>query len=302
MSHNHTHNALDRSVEKNRLRAALIVTLSIMIAEFVGGLLSGSLALLSDAGHMLTDSATLFLSFIAIRIAQARRADQYTFGWKRIEILAALINGFFLLAICAYIGYEGIQRLLHPKEVDTPTMLVIACIGLVANIFCASILSHSHNLNVRSAFLHVVADLLSSIGVVIGATVMLFSPITWIDPALSLVIAGMVLMSGMRVIREAASILMEAAPEGINVNRVRESLLRYPDLLEVHDLHIWTITSGMLSLSCHAVIDRNSISRSDQIIQGMNKLLSESFGISHTTIQIESPAFSANSDSCLDCE
>ena len=294
--------AQNRTPERKRLQLALSMTLVILIAEAIGGLLSGSLALISDAGHMLTDGVSLFLSFLALRYAATPRTDKYTFGLKRLEVLAALLNGILLLFICAYIGYEAVQRFLHPPQIHIPLMLGIALIGLGANIFCAMILSHSDNLNVRSAFLHVVGDLLSSVGVVIGGIIMLIWHIYWIDPALSIVIAAIVLLSGYRVIREATGVLLEAAPDDVDVSSIRQRLEQFDFIQNVHDLHVWTITSGLHSLSCHVTLAEAVELNSDQALKEMNLVLKKEFSIEHATIQIESKKFNQVDEPCVDCE
>lgn len=299
---NNTSGKEDRADERNRLRLALLLTVIILIAEAIGGYLTGSLALISDASHMLTDSASLILSLLALQIATTLKNDKYTFGFKRIEILAALLNGILLLFICAYIVYEGVQRFLHPTAINVGTMLIIAVIGLVTNLTCAVILSKSHNLNVRSAFLHVVGDLLSSVGVVLGGIVMMIWNVMWVDPALSFVIAALVLVSGYRVIREATGVLMEAAPEGVDVGLIRETLKGNKSIADVHDLHVWTITSGLPALSCHIVRDKNTTKRNDQILEEIGKVLRQEFGIDHSTIQIETSEFIETADVCTTCD
>ncbi len=292
----------DRLGDRRRLSLAIALTGLIFVAEAAGGLLTGSLALLSDAGHMLTDLAALLMSLIALRYALRPASDKFTFGLKRLEILAALVNGVLLILVCTYIGFEAVNRLMRPAEIRVTAMGVVAAIGLVANIFCATILSRSGNINIRSAFLHVIGDLLSSIGVVLGAAVMSVWHLPWIDPSLSLVIAAVVLVSGYRVLREATGVLMEAAPGHLDVAGIRAALLRHPAVREVHDLHVWTITSGLPALSCHVVAEASGPSAHDRLLEELASLLRERFDIGHATIQLESLQYTAEGNGCINCE
>jgi len=283
------------SGELRRLKWALAVTAAIMVAEIAGGLYSGSLALISDAGHMFVDSISLGLSYLAVTIAQRNAGENYTFGLHRIEIIAALVNGATLLIVCAYIVYEGIQRFLSPIHIDVPAMLAVSFIGITANIFSAVILKHAHTLNVRSAFLHVLGDLFSSAGILIAGFAMLFWNVPWLDPALSIVIAAVILISAYRLTSEALSILMEAAPSDIPVETIRSSLMRFPFISDVHDLHIWTITTGRTALVCHIVLKKEAPENSEALLTEITSFIREEFSITHVTIQFE-PADAAEAE------
>lgn len=305
MAHQHGHarghTTAIGSDEGRRLAWALAFTTAILLVEVAGGILSGSLALISDAGHMLVDSLSLLLSYVALRLAERPATNRFTFGLRRVEILAAFLNGLTLLVVCAYIAYEAVQRLLHPVPVNTAVMLGVAAIGLAANIGSAMLLRHAHSLNARSAFLHVVGDLFSSVGIVIAGCVMLLWDAAWLDPALSIVIAVVVLVSAYRLTREAAGILLEAAPEEADTNAIRSRLAAFPWVADVHDLHLWTITSGLHSLSCHVIVRADEMPGADEALALLAEVLREEFGIGHTTIQIESTNYNGSHDPCFHC-
>lgn len=289
-----------RSEERN-LRRALYLTSGILFAEVVGGLLSGSLALMADAGHMFVDVLAMTLSLLAIHVSKRPVGGQFTYGFRRIEVLVALLNGVILLVICAFICYEAIQRLMTPAVIDIPMMLTVAAIGLAANGVSAFFLRHARSINVRSAFLHVLGDLLSSVAIVIGAVCMILWNVPWLDPTLSILIAAVVLFSAYRLVSEAFRILMEAVPDTIDIDAIRQSLLDLPFVKDVHDLHVWIITSGMPSLSCHVVLNDSSVLPQDSTLREISNVLMEKFGISHTTVQIESTAFQKSDNECSPC-
>ena len=295
-SHPHSHASPPKGRgERNRLLAALVCTSFILVAEAVGGFLTGSLALISDAGHMLIDSLALLLSFVAMEMAQRASSPRFTFGLKRVEILVALVNGLSLLVICGIILTEGVNRLVHPPPVDAPVMTGIAVVGLVANAVSAYLLRDSTNLNVRSAFLHVLGDLFSSVGIIVAGIAMMAWQVYWIDPALSIVIALVIVFGAWRVIREVVEILMEAGPRHLDVSAIQERLVAQTFVVDVHDLHLWTITSGFTALSCHVVLSGTASVDHDEAVERLSRLLREEYGIEHATIQVESSHFSAPS-------
>lgn len=304
--HGHTHDPLHGHMHVNArdsraLTIAMVSTGVIFVAQVIGGVLSNSLALLSDAGHMLTDLSALLISFAALRIAARPKgtyAAKYTYGLRRVEILAALCNGILLLAMCAYIAFESIQRFMAPEEVHTVPMLFVAFIGLIANIISAVVLHGSDNLNTRSAYLHVITDLLSSVGVIIGGVIMYFSDIPWIDPLLSLLIALLIVRSGFTVVREASGILLESAPKHIDVHAVRTAMGNVDEVRGVHDVHIWQVGSGEVAISAHVVIEGTDMR--EKVLQTMRNLLKEQFAIAHSTLQIESKTF-AEREQCHSC-
>ena len=300
-AHSHNHALRPRNSERTRLVWAIVVTSAIFVTELTGGYLSGSLALISDASHMFVDNISLLFSLVAVYISARPVTDRHTFGFKRIEILAALANGVLLLFVCGTIAYEGAQRLIHPIPVDSAMMLGVALIGIAANIVCAVLLRHSRSLNVRSAFLHVMGDLFSSVGVVIGAIVIMFWDLLWLDAALSIAIAVIVLISAYRLTKEAVGVLMEAVPEDVDANAIRARLREIPEVRDVHDLHVWTITSGMYALSCHVVLREGAHEGHDTMLRRISQFIESVFGITHTTIQIESSSYTGVDNSCVSC-
>ncbi len=300
-SHDHLHVVASRGDERRRLGFAIVFTLTILVVEVVGGIMSGSLALLSDAGHMLVDALSLALSYVALRIGERPTTDRFTYGFRRIEILAALLNGVTLLLVCAWIAYEGVERLLHPAPIDTTLMLGVALVGITANIVSAVLLRHAHSLNARSAFLHVLGDLASSVGIVVAALCMMVWDVPWLDPALSIAIAVVVLVSAYRLTREAVGVLMEAAPDGIDAGGIRARLEAVPWVESVHDLHVWTITSGLPALSCHVVAREGAGIAHADALRELTLLVDAKFGIAHVTFQIEPDGYTARKSGCTSC-
>jgi cobalt-zinc-cadmium efflux system protein len=271
------------------LLIALSITMLMMVAEVIGGLLSNSLALLSDAGHMLTDNLALLLSFFAMKFATMPATERKTWGFYRLEILAALLNGVVLVLLSLYIIYEAYQRLLHPQPVEGTLMLVVATLGLVVNIIGAIFLfRHSHDsLNIRGAYLHIVGDALSSVGVVIGGVVIIYTGWYLIDPLLSMLIALVIIYSAWALVRESVNILLEAVPGHIDIDTVASEMAKITGVREAYHIHVWTITSGVYAMSAHVLIDDQLVSGSRDIIDELKDLLSRRFNVLHSTIQLE---------------
>ncbi|OBZ10582.1 zinc transporter ZitB [Bacillus sp. FJAT-27264] len=294
--HDHTHDHHGHSHAPNNkkgLLIALIITSGIMFVEFFGGLFTHSLALLSDAGHMLSDIASLALSLVAMIFAAKPASSKNTYGFYRFEVMAALFNGVMLFVIAGLVIREAWQRLFEPPVVASGSMIIIAAIGLLANLVSAWVLIRKgdvkDNLNVRSAYLHVIGDALGSVGAIVAGVIMqLFS---WYaaDPIISVLVALLILKSAWGVLRHSFHILMEGTPAALNNDQVRQTLLQISGVADVHDLHIWTITSGLNALSCHLRIeeDRNP----QEILQRAVNLIEDKYNISHTTIQIEISPF-----------
>jgi len=274
---------------KAGLLIALIITTSIMLLEFVGGLVTKSLALLSDSGHMLSDAGALALSLAAMWFAARKPSQNKTFGFHRFEILAALLNGVTLFVIAAFIVAEAIERLAAPPEVASGSMIVIAVIGLLANLASAWFLMRKgdvkENVNVRSAYLHVIGDALGSVGAIIAGLFMLAFSWYIADPIISIVVALLILKSAWGIIQTTVHILMEGAPATVKPEEVTAMLKGIDGVKDVHDMHIWTITSGLDSLSCHLVVDDRSDCQT--ILQQSLRELEKRFGLKHATIQIE---------------
>ena len=269
-----------------RLRWVLGLTATFMVAELLGGLLSNSLALLADAGHMLTDVAALALSVFAMRLARRPPSRKRTYGYARFEILAALVNGAVLLVIAGLIVWEALDRLRAPVAIDGTIMLAVAGGGLLVNLTGAWLLhAHAHdNLNVRGAYLHVLGDLLGSVGAITAGVVVLTTGWTPIDPIASVVIALLILFSAWSLVREAADVLLESAPSHIDMQTILDDLAGIDGLEEVHDVHVWTLTSGFVALSAHGVID--DIAQHRRILDEVRERM-RAHGIEHVTFQIE---------------
>lgn len=272
--------------------AALLVSVAVLVLEAAGGWWSGSLALLSDAGHVLTDVLALGLSYVALRVARRPATAARTYGYVRIEILSALLNGALLLVVSVGIVLEGVRRLREPVAVAIGPMLGVALLGLLANAACAHLLRRAGGgLNIRAAFLHVLGDLLSSGAVVIGGGVMLWTGWGWVDPLLACGIAIGILWGAFGLVREAVEVLLEAAPAHIDSGQVAAAIRSVPGVRGVHDLHVWSLTSKMPALSGHVVVRRGALPESDRVLLQIQRLLAERFDLTHATIQIESEEY-----------
>jgi cobalt-zinc-cadmium efflux system protein len=278
-----------RDVDRNRRDVAitLAVTATYCIVEFVGGLFTNSLALLSDAGHMFADVAALSISLFAMRLAQLPPTASKTFGYHRIEILAAFVNGLALWLIAGLIFNEAYQRLYLTPTVKSGQVIAVAGVGLVVNIASLWILrrSQGESLNVRAAFVHVLGDALGSIGAIVAGVVMLVSGSYVADPLVSVGIGVLILYSSWGIVRESVDILMQGTPRGMKLEDIEQCLLGVCGVRQVHDLHVWTQTSGMYLLSVHLVVDRDDAPR--PIIDAVQARLRERFGIGHTTVQVD---------------
>lgn len=278
-------------IKQNTKKLFFSITLTglIFIAELVGGLLTGSLALLSDSAHVFMDMFALGLSYLAVRAAALPANDRHTYGYHRMQILAALINGASLLVISIEIFREAIKRFQNPESILAGPMLIIAVIGLVVNIIVAFVLrEHDHDdLNTRSAFLHVLGDTLASVGVIIGGILILFTGQQWIDPLISVLISLLILYSSGRLILKTVHILAEGMPEGLTASDVAEVMKSVKGVAEVHDLHIWTVGPGYIALSAHAVMENQTLSQCENIMEELKGILFSEFDIEHTTIQFE---------------
>jgi cobalt-zinc-cadmium efflux system protein len=278
-----------RERNKSGLTIALSITVGIMLLEFFGGLITNSLALLSDAGHMLSDAGSLALSLTAMWFALKPPSPQKTYGFYRAEILAALFNGVTLFIIAGFIVWEAVHRFLEPPRVDSGIMVAIAAIGLLANVASAWFLMRKgdvkENVNLRSAYLHIIGDALGSAGAIVAGLLMLLFSWYWADPIISVLVAVLILKSAWGVLNHATHILMEGTPVAIDQEEVRRTLQSIPGVRDVHDLHIWTITSGLDSLSCHLLVEDESDCQS--ILQEAIRKIEEQFQIRHTTIQVE---------------
>ena len=287
---NHPHEARHLTAMSSRpLKIALAIVLAVMVAEVIGGILSGSLALLSDAGHMLVDALALGLSLFALTIARRPATPTRTYGYHRVEIMAALANGTTLILVSLYIFYEAYQRFLEPPLIQAPLMLLVATIGLTANLAGILLLRKSsrHNLNLRAAFWHIVGDTISSVGVIAGGVIIAVTGWYIVDPIIAVFIGGIILWGAARLVSESVDILLEAVPKHIDVEKVIEIIKNISGVDEVHDMHIWTITSGIHALSAHLLIADQMVSKSAEIVEAVNQNLALNFNITHTTLQLE---------------
>lgn len=309
-----------RGYQRTLFISFLIIT-AYMFVEAIGGWLTGSLALLSDAGHMLSDAVALGATLMAFRIGEKTATHEKTFGYKRFEILVASVNGATLIIIALMIFYEAIKRFNSPPEIATQGMLIVATIGMLVNILVAWLMhrsssgaknhEHSHssnnapepaNLNMQSAYLHVLSDLMGSVAAIVAALLMMSFGWIWADALASVIVAVLIIISGYRVVRDSVHILMEGTPVGVSLIDVEQQLLAHSQVQQVHDLHVWSITSGLNALSCHVVVDGDmSISEASVLIADLEQRLL-ALSIHHATIQVESsshPQTATHSDALV---
>jgi len=286
----HNHKIANNS---RKLFLAMALTGMIFIAEFGGGLWTGSLALLSDSAHVFMDAFALGLSYLAIRAAALPANDRHTYGYHRMQVLAALANGATLLLISFEIIREAINRFKNPEPIVAGPMLIIAVIGLVVNIIVALVLrEHDHeDLNTRAAFLHVLGDALASVGVIGAGIAIYFTGQLWIDPLVSVLISLLILSSSGRLLKETVHILAEGMPEGMTASAVAEAMKSVAGVAEIHDLHIWTVSPGYVALSAHVILEDQTLAQTEKIMAELKKKLDSQYEIEHTTIQFE----------CADC-
>jgi len=290
MGHEHNHLIVNKKV----LYISILITFSFMFIELIGGILSNSLALVSDSFHMLNDSFALILSFIAINIGIKKPDKIKSFGYKRIESITAFVNGILLIVMSSIILKEGIDRIFNPVIINTKILTYIAIIGLFVNVIIAYILykSSHNNINIKSAFFHVIADLLSSLGVIISSIIILYTNYYFIDSIVSILISIIIFYTAISILKETFNILMEGIPKSISFENVYNNILNIPEVKDVHDLHIWSLDNNKIILTSHIVI--SEINNSNIVINKINKILHDKFKIHHSTIQIETEKCSIN--------
>lgn len=274
----------------SRIRIALVLTALGMVFEFVGGFLSNSLALISDAGHMLTHLFALSMSYFAILLSMRPVTKKRTYGFYRAEVLAAFINGIVLIFISGYLVYEAVLRFISPQEIRIQEMLLVAAVGLVINGISTFLLAavSLHDLNIRSAFLHEIGDMVSSIAVVVAGLIIFYTKNYILDPVLSFFICILIVVWAVKLIIESANILLEATPKHLDIDEVIEAIKsEVKGVYEVHHVHAWTIASNMYALTAHIVIEDCKVSSADEFLKHINKVLKEKFRIEHTNIQFE---------------
>jgi cobalt-zinc-cadmium efflux system protein len=300
--HSHHHGHAHGSNNEQRLLWAIVLVGVFMVVEVVGGIIAHSLALIADAGHMLTDSASLMLALFALRVGKRPADPTFSYGRQRYEVLAAFVNGLVLLALSLWILVEAGRRLLEPQAVQGPVMLVVAGLGLLANLAAFLVLRDGEDsLNMRSAVLHVLGDLLASAAAMVAAVVIIYTGWMPVDPLLSALVSALILRSGWRVTRESAHILLEGAPPGIVVEEVSADVIaEVPGVSGVHHLHVWSLTDARPMMTLHAVIGEDA--NQDSVLAAIQLRLRERFGVSHATVQIERDRCAAHGadDGCHD--
>jgi cobalt-zinc-cadmium efflux system protein len=297
-SHGHHHHGAASARNRKRLTFALALAAVYMLAEAAGGWLTGSLALLADAGHMLSDVAALGLSLFAMWMARRPATSRRTYGYRRMEILAALVNGATLVALSLFVLAEAWERFRNPPEVDAAGLMGIAAGGLLVNLASLWILheGRDESLNVRGAWLHVLTDALGSVQAIAAGVLIWAFGWRWADPAASVLISLLVIYSSWSLLKEATAVLMEHAPSHIDVDEVRRAVAAIPGVLAIHDLHVWTITSGMESLSAHVVVREERYGC--ETLGEIRSVLHDRFGLHHTTVQMETETFVENGQPC----
>jgi cobalt-zinc-cadmium efflux system protein len=273
---------------RRRLRIALVLTAAMMVVEAVFGWLSGSLALLADAGHMLADAAGLVLALVALHLAERPATPERSYGYHRVEILAAAVNAAVLLGVSAWILLEAWERLLLPRPVATDMMMAVAAAGLAANLLAARVLhpGATGSLNLRGAYLEVVSDALASFGVLVAAVVMKTTAWPHADPLVSAAIGLAILPRTWSLLKEAVGVLLEGAPDDVNLHALRERIAEVPGVADVHDLHVWTLTSGLHAMSVHAVLGADATHQA--VLDDVQRCVTREFNIAHVTVQVES--------------
>jgi cobalt-zinc-cadmium efflux system protein len=287
---------------ERRLLLALGLTGLILLMEVAGGLWTGSLALLSDAAHILLDVLALALSYVALRVSARPADERYTYGFHRVRVLAALANGALLLLVAFGIFREAWLRLSEPAAVLAVPMLLVAIAGLVVNLIVMRVLGdHDHgDLNVHSAFLHVLGDTLSSVGVIVAGFAILLTGWTWVDPLASVLIGVVIVVGSVRLLRSALHILAEGVPEGLTAREVAGAIRGVPHVAEVHDLHVWTVSPGYVALSAHVVLADRSLAEAQSVQEDLKRVLAERFSIHHTTVQLECANCGQGTLTCAD--
>jgi cobalt-zinc-cadmium efflux system protein len=291
MGSQHGQDVTATGAHRKRLVVVLVITCAVLIAEVIGGLIAGSLALLADAGHMLTDSTGLILALIAASLATRAATARRTFGLQRAEVLAALGNALLLVGVAVWVLIEAVERLRNPAEIDGGLMLVVALVGVLANLAGLLVLrpAQAKSLNMRGAYLEVLGDLIGSLAVVAAAVLILITGWTPFDAIASLLIVVVMIPRAWSLLREVVDVLLEATPHGVDLSEVREHIKRVRGVVDVHDLHAWTITSGVPVLSAHVIVDQACINegRSGEVLDRLGECLGGHFDVSHCTFQLE---------------
>ena len=278
-----------REALQQRFKVFIFLSSFILLMEVAGSIFTRSLALLSDAGHVLVDLLAMLLTYFSVRLSQKKASRKFSYGYYRGEIFSAIINGVALVLITLYIFYESYQRFFSPRAVKGPEMLVIAMIGLAANLYVVTKMHgyEQENLNVRGAYLHVLSDTLTSVGVILAAILIIITGNNIFDPVISALIGIFILVNSFRLIKESADIFMEATPRDIDLENLAKDIESIKGVNGIHDLHVWSLSSDLYALSTHVLIDRNDIDSINQIVSEINEMVKSKYNISHTVIQSE---------------
>lgn len=275
---------------KKNLLISIVLNFAIAIAEFAGGIISNSLSLLSDALHNLSDAFALLISYLAARVSLRGTSRKNTFGYKRVEILAALLNAIILVAVSFYLFYEAYQRIQNPEPIKGNVMFIVAGIGLLANIISVFLLhtDSKKNLNIKAAYLHLIGDTISSVGVIIASVLIYFYGLYWVDPVLTFIIGIYILWGTYGILKETIEILMQASPENMDIKSIKNMLEKHPRIENVHHIHLWRLSDKEIHFECHADVDQNySIEKTDEIRNELCEILQNNYNIHHITIQME---------------
>ena len=286
--HNHSH--IDENTPVMKVGVTIVLNLIIGFAEVIGGIISGSLSLISDALHNFSDAAAIIISYIAIKISKITQTEGFTFGFKRAEILAALINASALLVISIFLIWEAVERLYKPNLIGTKVMFIVALIGLVANIVGALLLraEAKNSLNLKSAYLHLFSDAVTSVAVLIGAVCIHYWNIYWLDPILTIAISIYIIIESFKILKHTLVILMMGKPDHLSLSEIKEAIEAIPEVANIHHVHLWMMTDKLFHFEAHIDIKDMSKTDTDSILHKAEEILDEKFGITHTTLQLES--------------
>ncbi len=284
--HNHSHT---EDISGWRLAVTIALNFLITIAEIIGGIISGSLSLISDALHNFSDGIAVIISYIAIRLNKKPKDEKFTFGYKRAEIIAAVFNASILIGISLYLFFEAYNRFANPEHVQGGLMTIVAAVGLVANVIGTLLLKSGskNNMNIRSAYLHLLSDAVSSFGVIIGGLFIYFYNIYWIDPLLTVIISLYIIKESYAIVKEATEVLMMAAPNNLSINDLETELLKIDRIKNVHHVHLWQVKENDIHFEAHIFVDDQMISKTEEILEEVEKLLHDKFEIGHVTLQFE---------------
>jgi len=291
MSHNHTHNHNHSAedISTVRLFITMILNFVITIAELIGGIISGSLALISDALHNFSDGIAIIISYIAIRLNKKPVNQNFTFGFKRAEIIAAVFNASVLIGISLYLFIESYNRFVSPEPIEGGLMIIVASVGLLANVIGTLLLQKGAkgNMNIRSAYLHLLSDAVSSVAVIIGGIFIYFYSIYWIDPVLTVLISLYIIKASYTIVKEATMVLMMAAPESLSIQEIEKEILQLDEIQNIHHVHLWRVNDKEIHFEAHVNVEDMMVSNTDAVLEKVNKVLDEKFHIHHVTLQFE---------------